>query len=406
MKILCLVTTAVSILIADVCAENKVENLTLERAIEMAEQWNPRLREAAATISAAEGRMKQAGTYPNPELIGRVESVPVHGKGDPEYLVGLGQRIPISGSPGKAREVERLDRTRLTSELEVTRLGIRKKIQSAFATALYQEQAVQTLNEIQKTSEKAVHIAKARVETGDAIPAELVRVEIEMARNEMELHHAETLREQALLELGGAIGNPSLRIGSLEGKLEEAFELPSLETLAIHLSKHPESSADEAEIAWQRARLELAKAGRIPDLNVEVLYRRIEAENRHGADVGISFPLPLLNRNKGRVRELEADVAAAEARSAARRNDLTVNLQQLEAQFRAALHHADVLHNQILPRAQRVLSSAEARYAEGEVSLNELLPVRREWAELQLRRLEALREVMAAWAELSLYAKR
>ncbi|MBA4150270.1 MAG: TolC family protein [Verrucomicrobia bacterium] len=387
-------------------AEDSLENLTLEQALALAEARHPLLREANANIAAAGGRVTQAGAFPNPEAIVRVESAPFDGKGDPEYLVGFSQRIPINGSIGKAREVESRDQERLRNELEVTRLTVRKKVHGAFATALYQEAAFNTLDAIRQHLSNGAEIAKARVEVGDALSEDLARSEMELRWSELDLRQAKALREQALLELADALGEPSSKIGSLSGNINEVLELASLERISANLSAHPEIAAAQADVDLQRARVALAKAERVPDLNVEVLYRRIVEEKRNSADFGISVPLPLFNRNSGRVREAEAGVTAAEARSAKKRSDLAVNLRQLESQLAEALHRARLLQDEIMPRARKVLNAAEARYKEGDVSLSDVLPARRDWALVQMAQLEALREVMSAWAGLSVFARR
>jgi outer membrane protein TolC len=61
---------------------------------------------------------------------------------------------------------------------------------------------------------------------------------------------------------------------------------------------------------------------------------------------------------------------------------------------------------EILTKAETVLKGAEARYTAGDISLADILPVRRDWAAVQLSYLESLREVMLAWATLSLYVGR
>ena len=60
---------------------------------------------------------------------------------------------------------------------------------------------------------------------------------------------------------------------------------------------------------------------------------------------------------------------------------------------------------EILPRADTVLKAAEARYSAGDMSLTEVLPVRRDWAAVQLTYLESLRDVMQAWAALTPYLR-
>jgi cobalt-zinc-cadmium efflux system outer membrane protein len=163
----------------------------------------------------------------------------------------------------------------------------------------------------------------------------------------------------------------------------------------------PEFALADADLRARQARVDLTKAERIPDVRVELLYRRLEASRQDAFDVGVSIPIPLFDRNQGRVREARAEVAAAEARSRSTRNTLGVRLHEAHAQLTTALAASRALKTDILPRADIVLKSADARYNAGDISLNEVLPVRRDWAAVQLTYLESLRDVMQAWAELS-----
>jgi outer membrane protein TolC len=71
-----------------------------------------------------------------------------------------------------------------------------------------------------------------------------------------------------------------------------------------------------------------------------------------------------------------------------------------------SLADSGTLKTEILSRAETVLKGAEARYAAGDISRAELLPVRRDWAAVHLSYLESLRDVMQAWATLSPYVGR
>jgi outer membrane protein, heavy metal efflux system len=383
----------------------KIERLTLKNAWELAEKLQPQIAEAKALVDAAEGRTKQAGTFPNPEAIVRAESVPLDGNGSGEYLVGVAQSIPINGSLSKTRKVEALDRDRLKIELEAKRRDVRKRVQSDFATALYQSKAYETLTGVSEQMNKAVSIAKARVEAGDALPSDLGRIEMEAVRVQTELRKATALRDHAFVALALSIGDPKLELKSLDGTLEAAFEIPALESLATDLMAHPASVAAAGEIEVRRARLDLAKAQRIPNINVEALYRRDQNNKRDGVDIGLSFPLPVFNRNTGRVQEAKAELAASEARSRSRRNELAFTLHEGETHLTAALDNARLSKNEILPRAEEILKVAEERYRNGDMSLAEVIPVRRDWAESNLAYLESLRDVMLAWADLSEFIK-
>jgi cobalt-zinc-cadmium efflux system outer membrane protein len=296
-----------------------------------------------------------------------------------------------------------LDREVRARGLEVKRREIHRRVRSAFATALYQEKACQAQTEIQQSTGKAVATTQARVEAGDAVREDLARVEMELARARVEMQRAESLRQQSLVALASAIGDATLSVKSLAGTLDTAFEIPTLEMLAANLSAQPESALADADIRARSARVDLARAERIPDVKVELLYHRLESSRQNTFDVGLSIPLPLFNRNQGKLREARAEVAAAEARSRMTRNELTTRLRESHLQLTAALANRGTLKSEILPRAGTVLKGAEARYAAGDISLAELLPARRDWAAVQLSYLESLRDVMQAWAEVAGY---
>jgi outer membrane protein, heavy metal efflux system len=381
---------------------NEFENLTLDQALDLAERLQPELAEAKALIEAAEGRTKQAGTFPNPSAIARMESAPINGRtaGEAEYLAGVSQPIPLGGRLSKAREAEQLERDRRSQELEVRRRNLRRRVHSAFATALYQEQAFQTQGKIAASVEKVVTTTKARVDAGDTLREDLARAEMELVRAQVELRRSDAMHEHAMVELKAAIGDPALSLKTLSGSLDATFEIPTLETLAASLSTSPEVALAGAEVRARQARVDLAKAERIPDVRVEVLYRRLQASKENTFDVGVSIPLPLFDRNQGRLREARAEVTAAEARSRSIKNALSVRLHESHAHFTTALANTRALKTEVLPRADTVLKANEARFDAGDIGLTELLPVRRDWAAVQLTYLESLRDVMQAWAEV------
>jgi outer membrane protein, heavy metal efflux system len=385
-----------------------LHQLTLEQAWALAERHHPSLEEARAFVEAAEGRARQAGAFPNPEAVARLEAAPLNSRAtrDAEYLGGISQAVPLGRRLSKAREAELLEREQLVRQTELKRRDLQRRVHSAFATALYQEQALLLQKEIVSHAEQSVATLNARLEAGDALPEDLARVEMEWARAQVERRRAGSMRDQALAVLVSEIGEPRLPVQSLEGSLESAFEIPALEALTIGLDAHPFAAAASAEIRASEARMDLAKVERIPDIRVELLYRRLEREKQNAFDLGFSIPLPLFDRNQGRLRETRAELAAAEARSRSTRNELMLRARQSHAQLTASLAGSRTFKEEILPRAETILESAEARYAQGDLSLAELLPVRRDWAAVQLDYLESLRDVMQSWAEVRALSRR
>jgi cobalt-zinc-cadmium efflux system outer membrane protein len=224
---------------------------------------------------------------------------------------------------------------------------------------------------------------------------------MELARAKLEVQRSQSMREQAMLALSAAIGDSRMVVKSLAGNLNTTFEIPTLDALASNLAAQPEMRLADADLRAWSARIDLADAERIPDVKVEVLYHRLEAASENTLDIGLSFPLPLFNRNQGRIREARAAAAAAEARSRMTENELNLRVREYYAQLTSALANSRALQTEILPLAESVLKSAEARYTAGDTSLADVLLVRRDWAGMQLSHLESLRDVMQAWAQVS-----
>ncbi|HLF93481.1 MAG TPA: TolC family protein, partial [Planctomycetota bacterium] len=251
-----------------------------------------------------------------------------------------------------------------------------------------------------RIAENGAAVTRARQAAGDALPEEVARAEMEQIRVRLDLDRIRSLRGQAAVALASALGDSGVRIESVRGTLEMTLEIPALEAIQDSVGRHPALGAAAADVAAQRARIELAESQRVPDVTLDLFYRRLQHSEGNAFDVGLTIPLPVFDRNQGRLREARAETSAAEARLRLTRNELLRELRQAHGRLASALGAARTLKDEILPRAETVLKGAETRYAAGDLSLPDLIPIRRERASLQLNYLESLREVMEAWAEL------
>jgi len=380
-----------------------VVDLTLEGAFALAEERHPELAEARALVEAAAGRVDQAGLLPNPVAVAAMESAPFTGgtTGNAEYLMGASQTIPLGGRLGAARRVEEMERERRVKEAEARRAEIRRRVHGAFATALAASESRSVLADAMALAESALEISRRRLDLGDAVLGDVARAEIGVARSRLDLETAESARERSLGALAAAVGDPRLVVDSASGSLDAVLEVPAIEALSARLEDSPLVAAADAELAVQNARIALAEAQRIPDVDVNLFYRRLEHSDRNAFDVGLRLPLPLFDGGSGRVREARANADAAAARSRATRNDVLADLREARADLAIALRSARALTDEILPRAESLLRTAETRLARGDASVVDLLPLRRDWLDLRLAHLDALRRVMESWASLS-----
>jgi len=394
-------------MVTEAQTNGSIDALTLEQALSLAERSHPYLVEANALVRAAEGRVQQAGVRPNPEAIARMENAPFRGNttGNADYLAGVGVAIPLGNRREQATRVEDLDRQRLGFEAGGKRLELHRRVQGEFALALYQDQARHLRSELVTSSEQAVQVTRARLDAGDAVPTDLARVEAEMATAQAEWRRSDLMRRQALASLSATIGLPAEDVRGVQGSLGTTLEIPALEELTAELATHPAMAAAGADLSAREAGVSLSKVQRIPDLKAELLYHRIESSQRDAFDVGVSLPLPLFDRGRGRLLEAESQRDAAEARLRSTSIQLQARLREFHALLTVALSDARTLEAEVLPRMKLVRESTEARYAAGDLNLSEVLSVRRDDTVVRLRYLEALRDTMLAWAQLRPFLK-
>ncbi len=377
--------------------------LDLEQAFELARGAHPELEAARARVVVARARARASGRLPNPEGVLRVESAGFEGETfeSAEFLVGVAQPLPLGGRLDAAERVARGELRRAELDLEAAELELTARVRGAFATAFYAQRAVELRAELLAHSRASVALAKARLAHGDAAPEAGLLAELASLESLHELERAETLLTTARGELLLALGLPDLELGSLAGDLEQALALPSLDAVLEQLASTPLLLAADATLGAEAARVDLAHVERIPDLRLELLYRRIEAEDRNTFDLGLSLPLPLFQNARPRLDEARA--RQDEARAQRRSEELRLESLARVAHGRLAHARADLerLDLEVLPRVAHILALHERRLAAGDAALTEVLAARSRAAEAHLERLEALRAALAAWADLA-----
>ena len=383
---------------------HSLESLALDQAILIALRQHPELAEIAAQLDAAEGRVEQAAAFPNPEGIARIESAPVDRDTATraEYVAGLSQPIPLGRRLSAAKQLESLAALQLSQEREALLLDLTRRVRNAFATALLASELTATHSNLVAGSEQLVSLVRTRVDAGDTTPVELLRIQAEAARHELDHRRASTARQKAFLALAETLGSHSIEITSLAGDLHDALNLPELHQHTRDLASlsAPQLAAAEAALDTQRARLDLLQARRIPDLNVDLLYRRLQSTRENAFDAGIRIQIPIFDRSRGNIREATANIRAAEARLSRTRLELEHALEENRLELVARLDAANLLKTAVLPNLAEATRVAQLRFEAGDISLSELLLTRRDAALAQLDYLESLHAIFQSWAAL------
>jgi len=191
----------------------------------------------------------------------------------------------------------------------------------------------------------------------------------------------------------------------LTERLETLAASPGVEPSPSAAVRRPDVVAAEAAVRKSESELRLQKANRIPDPTVLFMYEHEPPDLPDTVGLGLSFPLPLWNRNTGNLRA--AEVARDQARLA---------LQKAEAQAVADIATARLAYEDarrrwqsyqdaIRPKSESIRKTIAYAYEKGGVSLLDLLVAERNDNEVRLAAAQAAADTILAAAALEAAAK-
>ncbi len=385
-------------------APSGANDLTLDAAILFALANNPDLRASVARVDAASGRAQQAGKWSNPELELSAEDWPVNqgnGFSDAKQLIGISQSLPYPGKKKLDRRIGGAGVKLSGAELDVRRTEIVRDVKAGFYRVLAAERMVEVSGKLVNVAESAATTARKRVEAGDAAYQEQLRAEVQLEQARTERAERQRELSTARQVLASLLGRPELKASRLIGALvEEPNEALVNAQKDDWLPRHPSAVAaranvERAELEARRARLE-----KYPDVKLGAAGGRIGATDEPIVQLGLSIPLPVLDRGKGREREASANVDLATAERLAVEQQLQREWANARERYRTATEQVARYRERILPKVEEALRLVRTGFEQGKFGFIDLVDTQRTDAEAHLAYQEKLLELNFAQAEL------
>lgn len=362
------------------------ESVTLDEALRQGLEASPRASEAKALAEAAEGRARQAGVSPNPELSLEVENFAGTGvfKGlrSTETTLALSQRIELGGKRSARVEVARAERDFAFLTYKSALADLERDIREAHAELRADEdRAVQARDNV-AAAEELSRTARVLVDAGRDPPLRQLRADAQLA--EARAEQARTFGELLVSRrtLAALIGSTDPELSAIVMPEDTPPKLPEdADTLDTKLAT--------AEREAARARVRLARASAVPDVTASAGLRRF-AEGRETAFLaGVSIPIPIRDRNRGNIEAAQSESIAAE--SALRLARIDANRARYEAQMLlgAAELRYEALAGPGISQAEEAFRLAKLGYGAGKFSLLELLDAQSALTQARLNLIQA-----------------
>ena len=375
--------------------------LSLDEAWRLAEQANSALRRKAAQQAAVDGAVQDAGAllFNNPELSlnGTRRKAPQPNLSDERYKewsVGVSQTFEIAGQRGHRLAAAEASRTAQAAELDALRREVRATVAQQFYRVLALQQRVDIETQALDLFDQTAAAVTKRQSAGEdtKLDANVAAVEAERARSQLD-----AVREQlidARAELAATLQLPIGRTTDVTGNLaHNLFDpLPSTDRLLADLPTQPRLRALAAQEDSARARLDLERASRIPDVTLGLGVGRegsTEARERL-TTLSVSMPLPLFRRNAAGVGQARSDLDQARIEHQAGLRDSEAGIRALLARLQSLQRRVQRLQDVVEPTLADNEQLSRKSQRAGQIGLLELIVVSRQTLDARRDLIDAL----------------
>ncbi len=379
--------------------------LTLDQAITRALLHNRDLAAFQLGAEAARGRVEQAGLRPNPSLEAGAQTDLLTGNtGARKFDLGLTQAIPLHNRLRELQSLARVGIPAAAAELANQQRLLAGEVTQAFVDLFTFDRQIVLRDRLLEMNRRLVELSRARAKIGEVSAVEVNAAALELAKLEQERATLLAERVNRLQRVKPLLGFAPQEPLEIAGDLDAL--LPTLAT-----------GADGEKFTWNRPDLTLAglaieridaeqrvtQAEVRGDITVGATYgyeRSAAGDADHLLGVKMSIPLPVRNKNQGRLRELRAERMRAQREVEALELAITsevASARQRAAQFQKIL---DGYRAAVLPLGETAERDLAAAYQQGRVPIFQVIQSQQQRFALEAGALETRAAYARALAEL------
>src|SRR6185503_6295444 len=235
-------------------------SLTLQAAMERAVAANPVIAAARLGRAIDVAGLALAGERLNPEASFEIE------KETPKQSFGFAVPLELGGKRAKRIAVGEATIRAGEAALAATIAQIRNDVRRAYFEALVADARSTVLRELRDLSQRARDTAQARFDSGDAPRLEVLQADLALATSENEATAADGVALAARSKLNAVLALPLDTVRPLSTSLDDGSVVVTSAALDLARRGSAELATLDRRIDEQRAKAELARALRVPDL--------------------------------------------------------------------------------------------------------------------------------------------
>jgi cobalt-zinc-cadmium efflux system outer membrane protein len=386
----------------------RAESITLAQALARAAKQHPDLAIGAADVAQARGNVQAARTpLYNPEL--GVQLGPAFGGGETflDWEVSLAQPFELGGKRGQRSRAAEARAQAATLRLSWTGRLVELRVRRAFFLSIVARERLAAAVEGEAVAAELADASRERLRLGAGTQLEVNVAVASLGRARAQRTTSARAYVHARAELAAAIGAPANEDLEPGGELPP-LTLPSGSTaeafVARALASRPDLDATQREREAARADLAYADALAYPDASLGVSYGHSGLDPSDTVLFGLTFTLPVWNRQAGQRASARAGLTRAETVERAARVEAERLAREAYAGYQLALEAVQGFDREVVGSLDENLALARTSYTSGKIGLLEFNIARRELVETRFAYLDALAELVEARYALELAA--
>ncbi len=393
----------------------QTNRLSLAQARELALERNWDILAARSGVDAATAQLLVSREFPNPSLSLYVGKIGTHlagtsdgnGLSDRSYdsIAAVSQLIEIGGKRGDRQAAARSGILGSKARFYDAKRTLDQGVTKAYIAVLLAAENERVLTESAGLMRKEAKIAEAQYNAGDLSAADKSALEINADQFELQARAAAAATVQARIAVEVLLGAPQPK-----GDWQPVDSLASL-MVATNTppapgapgATRPDVLAAETDLEASRAQLQMQKAIRIPDPTISVGVEHNPPDTGPAEDtfnVGVSFPLPLWNRNKGNIDAAKAAVGQYQAALGKIRTQALADVATAESAYAEASQRWQRYRDEIAPQSAQVRDAVAFQYEKGAARLVDLLNAEQTDNTVRLALAQAMNDTASAAADL------
>ncbi|MBP2685516.1 MAG: outer rane efflux protein, partial [Deltaproteobacteria bacterium] len=331
--------------------------------------------------SGEDPRIQQAGLIPNPELGIEFEnflgSEPSREFETLETTLSISQLVELGGKRAARIRLASSEKEVSSWDYEAKRADVAAEVAKAFVEVLSAQEKSVLSGEMARLAKEVLDVVSARVTAGKISPVEETKASVAWSIGRIDLERAKLALEGARKRLAATWGSANPMFSKAVGQLDR-------------ISRNPDVARWAAEIEQRRALLDQDRAERIPDVTISAGIRRFREVEDTSFVAGATIPLPLFNRNQGKILESQYRISKAESERAAAGNRVLAALSDAYQALAAGYVEATTLKAAVLPGAQSAFEATSEGFRQGKFGYLDVLDAQRTLFEATGRYVEAL----------------